>query len=135
MNTKVVIEKELLDTILEGARRLYPRESIVLLRGKMNREAVTVSDVLIPPLATYGRGFSGFPTHMLPMDFSIVGVAHSHPSGSLEPSVEDQNLSMGRIMLIVGFPYRGKENVAVYSRKEGRLPLEVTSNFKALGSE
>jgi proteasome lid subunit RPN8/RPN11 len=126
MNTKVVIEKELLDTILEGARRLYPRESIVLLRGKMNREAVTVSDVLIPPLATYGRSFSGFPTHMLPMDFSIVGVAHSHPSGSLEPSVEDQNLSMGRIMLIVGFPYRGRENVAVYSRKEGRLPLEVT---------
>jgi proteasome lid subunit RPN8/RPN11 len=126
MNTKVVIEKELLDTIMEGARRLHPRESIVLLRGKMNREAVTVSDVLIPPLATYGRGFSGFPTHMLPMDFSIVGVAHSHPSGSLEPSVEDQNLSMGRIMLIVGFPYRGKENIAVYSRKEGRLPLEVT---------
>jgi hypothetical protein len=32
---------------------------------------------------------------------------------------------MGRIMLIVAFPYRGKENVAVYSRKEGRLSLEV----------
>jgi len=62
---------------------------------------------------------------MLPMDFSIIGVAHSHPSGSLEPSVQDQNLSLGRIMLIVGYPYRGKENVAVFSRKEGRLPLEV----------
>jgi proteasome lid subunit RPN8/RPN11 len=126
MTAKVVIKKELLDVILEGAQRLHPKEYILLLRGKMSREAVTISDVLIPPLATYGKGFSGFPTHMLPMDFSIVGVAHSHPSGSLEPSVEDQNLSMSRIMLIVGFPYRGKENVAVYSRSEGRLSLEVS---------
>jgi proteasome lid subunit RPN8/RPN11 len=126
MTAKVVIKKELLDVILEGAQRLYPKEYILLLRGKISREVVTISDVLIPPLATYGKGFSGFPTHMLPMDFSIVGVAHSHPSGSLEPSVEDQNLSMGRIMLIVGFPYRGKENVAVFSRKEGKLSLEVT---------
>jgi proteasome lid subunit RPN8/RPN11 len=126
MNTRVVIKKELLDMILEGAKRLHPKETIVLLRGKMNKDTVTVSDVLIPPLATYGSGFSSFPAHMLPMDFSIVGVAHSHPSGSLEPSVQDQNLSMGRIMLIVGFPYRGKENVGVYSRKDGRLSLEVT---------
>jgi proteasome lid subunit RPN8/RPN11 len=126
MTAKVVIKKELLEVVLEGAQRLYPKEYILLLRGKMSREAVTISDVLIPPLATYGKGFSGFPTFMLPMDFSIIGVAHSHPSGSLEPSVQDQNLSMGRIMLIVGFPYRGKENVAVYSRKEGRLSLEVT---------
>ncbi len=126
MTAKVVIKKELLDVILEGAQMLHPKEYILLLRGKISREAVTISDVLIPPLATYGKGFSGFPTHMLPMDFSIVGVAHSHPSGSLEPSVEDQNLSMGRIMVIVGFPYRGKENVAVFSRKEGKLSLEVT---------
>ncbi len=126
MNTRVVLRKELLDMILEGARRLHPKESIVLLRGKISKDTVTVSDVLIPPLATYGKGFSSFSTHMLPMDFSIIGIAHSHPSGSLEPSVEDQNLSMGRIMLIVGFPYRGEENFAVYSRKEGRLSLEVT---------
>ena len=126
MTAKVVIKKELLDVILEGAQRLYPKEYILLLRGKTSREVVAVSDVLIPPLATYGKGFSGFPTHMLPMDFSIVGVAHSHPSGGLEPSVEDQNLSMGRIMLIVGFPYKGRENVAVFSRKEGKLSLEVT---------
>ena len=126
MSTKVVIKKELLDMILEGAKRLHPKESIVLLRGKMNKGVVTVSDVLIPPLATYGKGFSSFPTNMLPMDFSIIGVAHSHPSGSLEPSLEDQNLSMGRIMLIVGFPYNAKENVSVYSRKDGKLSLEVT---------
>jgi proteasome lid subunit RPN8/RPN11 len=123
--SKVVIKRELLEMILEGARRLHPRESIVLLRGKVQKENVRVSDVLIPPFATYGRGFSGFPTHMLPMDFSIIGVAHSHPSGSLKPSIEDQNLSMGRIMLIVGFPYAGKENAKVYNKQGEILVLEV----------
>jgi len=125
MNSKVVLKRELLEMILEGAKRLHPKESIVLLRGKVEKEAISVSDVLIPPFATYGRGFSSFPGHMLPMDFSIVGVAHSHPSGSLEPSVEDQNLSIGRIMLIVGFPYTGKENAEVYNKQGERLVLEV----------
>jgi len=126
MNGKVVIRSELLDMILEGARQLHPRETIVLLRGKTDKDVVHVSEVVIPPLATYGKGFSSFPTHMLPMDFSIVGVAHSHPNGNLKPSVEDQNLSMGRIMLIVGFPYKGIENVAFYSRKGKKLALKVT---------
>jgi proteasome lid subunit RPN8/RPN11 len=123
--TKVVIRGELLETILEGARELHPRETIVLLRGKADKNVISISDVIIPPLATYGRGFSTFAAHMLPMDFSIIGVAHSHPSGSLKPSVEDQNRSMGRIMMIVGYPYRGAENVAFYSKSGEKLTLEV----------
>jgi len=125
MASKVVIREELLDMIFEGARRLHPKESIVLLRGKANKDAITISDVIIPPLATHGTSFSAFAAHMLPMDFSIVGVAHSHPSGNLKPSVEDQNRSMGRIMVIVGYPYRGVESVAFYSRNGEKLTLEV----------
>ena len=125
MPAKVVIREDLLDMIFEGARRLYPKESIVLLRGKVNKDVITISDVIIPPLATHGTGFSSFAAHMLPMDLSIVGVAHSHPSGNLKPSVEDQNLSMGRIMVIVGYPYRGVECVAFYGRNGEKLALEV----------
>jgi hypothetical protein len=33
----ISIDEELLDAILEGARRLYPRETILLLRGKKER--------------------------------------------------------------------------------------------------
>ena len=126
MSTKVAIPREMLEMIQESARRLHPRETILLLRGKAVKNVIIISDVLIPPLATYGRSFSAFPAHMLPMDFSIVGAAHSHPSGSLKPSVEDQNHSIGRIMLIVGFPYEGIENVAVYNRNGERLVLEVS---------
>ncbi len=125
MSTKVAVPGEILEMILESARHLHPRETILLLRGKASKNLINVSDVLIPPLATYGKGFSAFRAHMLPIDFSIVGAAHSHPSGNLKPSVEDQNHSIGRIMLIVGFPYQGKENVAAYNRSGERLALEV----------
>src|SRR3989337_2264274 len=88
MNTKVTMPRELLEMIQESARHLHPRETILLLRGKASKDVINVSDVLVPPLATYGRSFSAFPAHMLPIDFSIVGAAHSHPSGNLKPSVE-----------------------------------------------
>ncbi len=125
MGAKVVIRQELLEMILEGARRLHPRETIVLLRGKADKNVISISDVIIPPLATYGRGFSSFAAHMLPMDFSIIGVAHSHPSGSLKASVDDQNRAMGRIMMIVGYPYDGADNVAFYGKSGERMAFEV----------
>lgn len=125
MRPKVVLQKDQLEFILESARRLYPKETILLLRGKAKKDTIAVSEVLVPPLAVHGRGFSGFPTHMLPMDLSIVGTVHSHPSGSLGLSVEDLNHAMGRIILITGFPYRDQQNTAAYNRDGETLELEV----------
>jgi proteasome lid subunit RPN8/RPN11 len=59
------------------------------------------------------------------MDFSIIGSAHSHPSGNPRPSVGDLNYSMGKIIVIVAFPYDGKENAAVYNREGKELTLEL----------
>jgi len=126
MSTKVTMSKELLQMILESARRLHPKETILLLRGKAGKNTINISEVLIPPLATYGKGFSAFPGHMLPIDFSIIGTAHSHPTGNLKPSAEDQNHLMGKIMLIVAYPYQGRENAAIYNREGQRLILEET---------
>jgi len=125
MSAKVTLQKEILELILESARRLHPRETILLLRGKARKNEISVSEVLIPPLAAYGKGFSAFPAHMLPMDFSIIGTAHSHPSGNLMPSVEDLNHSMGKIILIVAYPYLRKEDTATYNRDGQKLTLEV----------
>ena len=123
---EVTMPREILEMILESARKLHPKETILLLRGKAKKNVISISELLIPPLATYGRGFSAFPAYMLPMDFSIIGTAHSHPSGSLKPSVEDQNHSIGKIIVIVAFPYQGKESVAVYNREGEKISLEVT---------
>jgi len=122
---KVAITREQLEFVLESARRLHPKETILLLRGRANKAMITVSEVLVPPLAVHGKGFSGFPMHMLPMDFSMVGTVHSHPSGNLSLSVEDLNHAMGRIVLIAAFPYQDQENVSAYNRKGERLELDV----------
>jgi proteasome lid subunit RPN8/RPN11 len=121
----VLLSAELLDTILEGARRLYPRETILLLRGKKSRDSIEVLDLLVPPLATYGRRFADVRLHMLPMDFSIVGTVHSHPSGNLAPSGVDLNHFFGRVLMIVGFPFAGEQNVAVYNSRGERVPLQI----------
>ena len=122
----VSLSVELLDAIFEGARRLYPKETILLLRGKKSKDSVKVLELVVPPLATYGRGFADVPLHMLPMDFSIVGTVHSHPSGNLAPSDVDFNHFFGRILMIVGFPFAGEQNVAVYNSRGERLPLHIT---------
>ena len=122
----VSISQELLQAIFEGARRLYPKETILLLRGEKKKSLIKISELVVPPLATYGRGFASIPLHMLPMDFSIVGTVHSHPSASLTPSATDLNHFFGNILMIVGFPFEDERSVAVYNRSGRKLPLHMT---------
>ena len=126
MTIEVVISQKLLDAILENARALYPREMLLLLRGKAKKSGIKITDLVIPPLATYGREFSSFPTYMLPMDLSLIGSVHSHPSGIARPSIVDLNRSFGRIIMIVAHPFVGKENVVVYNHSGEKLPLQLT---------
>jgi len=126
MTTKVSMPKEILEMILESAKHLHPKETILLLRGKSSKDVIAISEIVIPPLSTYGHSFSAFQSHMLPMDFSIMGAAHSHPSGNPTPSSQDLNHSMGKILLIVAYPYEGKQNAVVYDRNGEKLALEVT---------
>jgi proteasome lid subunit RPN8/RPN11 len=122
----VSMSAELLDSIFEGARRLYPKETILLLRGKKSKDTIRVSDLVIPPLAVYGYGFANLPFHRLPMDFSVVGTVHSHPSGNITPSTVDLNNFFGRVLMIVGFPFADEQNVAVYNSNGQKLPIQVT---------
>jgi proteasome lid subunit RPN8/RPN11 len=125
-NTAVLISKSLLDAILENAKILHPKETILLLRGKRQKNLIKISELIVPPLATYGQGFATIPTHMLPIDFSIVGTAHSHPSGNLKPSPTDLNHFWGNILMIVSFPFANETNVAVYNHEGERLTLKIT---------
>ena len=125
-NLIVSMSVELLDSIFEGAKRLYPKETFLLLRGKKHKDEIRVSDLVVPPLAVYGYGFANLPFHMLPMDFSVVGTVHSHPSGNINPSSVDLNHFFGRILMIVGFPFAGAQNVAVYDSKGEKVQFQVT---------
>ncbi|MGW8288773.1 MAG: Mov34/MPN/PAD-1 family protein [Candidatus Bathyarchaeia archaeon] len=124
-NLFVSMSAELLNTIFEGAKQLYPKETFLLLRGKKHKDEIRVSDLVVPPLAVYGYGFANLPFHMLPMDFSVVGTVHSHPSGNIHPSSVDLNHFFGRILMIVGFPFAGVQNVAVYDSKGEKVQFQV----------
>ena len=122
----ISISDELLDAIFEGARRLYPKEIVLLLRGEKKKNLITVSELLVPPLATYGQGFANIPLQMLPIDFNIIGTLHSHPSGDLTPSSSDLNHFFGIMLMIAGFPFANEKNIAVYNRNGKKSTLKVT---------
>ncbi len=124
ISDEVTVPKEIFDMVFESARRVHPKETIFLLRGKKKGNSWEITEMIIPPAATHGFGFSGFPMHMLPMDFSIVGSIHSHPSGNISPSVEDLNHSLGKVIIIVGFPYQGNE-IAAYNRDGKKLNVRI----------
>ena len=126
----VFVSRELLETILEGAKQLYPRESFLLLRGRKSKEIIYVTDLIVAPFAVHGKGFAGFSSYMLPMDFSIVGTVHSHPSGNTMASHVDLNHMFGRIAMIVGYPFEGELNVAVYDSNGEKLSLTVADKPK-----
>jgi len=67
---------------------------------------------------------------MLPMDFSVVGTVHSHPSGNIQPSYVDLNHMVGRILMIVGYPFVDERNVAVYGSDGEKLALNVVATEK-----
>jgi proteasome lid subunit RPN8/RPN11 len=115
----VLINRSVIDSILTYAKINYPKEGILLLRGTMDKKEIRVNEVIVPPSATHGHGFSSFPLHMLPMDLSVMGTAHSHPSGVLQPSVGDLNYFYGRVLIITAYPYDSEEQIVVYD-KEGK---------------
>lgn len=122
---QVKIDSSVLESVLSYQRELYPREGILLLRGRTKKDEILVYDVVIPPLAVHGDHFSSFPSYMLPMDFSIIGTAHSHPSGVLQPSPTDLNKFYGKIMIIAKYPFNSKEDVAVFDRTGEPIPYVI----------
>jgi proteasome lid subunit RPN8/RPN11 len=124
--SEVSIEREMLNYIFTNAKAVHPREMILLLRGKRSKNQTTITDLIVPPLATHGKGFSGFQRYMLPVDFSLIGTVHSHPSGVAKPSLADLHHSFGRIIMIVAFPYNNEENVAVYNHSGEKLSLKIS---------
>jgi proteasome lid subunit RPN8/RPN11 len=135
MISLVRLEKSVADSILSYSIAAYPKEGILLLRGKAVKEQILINEVLIPPLATHGRGFSGFSNIMLPMDLRVVGVSHSHPSGFLRPSVHDLNHFYGKIMVISAYPYRSYNDIGAFNSHGDRLPHEVVRDHDDHGDD
>jgi len=102
---KVLLQKDVLDSIVSYCQMKHPNEGILILKGKSKNGEITVNGLVIPPFNYSGPTFAGFPHSFLPFDMSYVGLVHSHPSGSAEPSVTDLHNFFGLVSLIIKSPY------------------------------
>mgnify|MGYP000592536286 CR=1 FL=1 len=125
---RIYIKRSVVSGILEYASACHPKEGILLLKGRVDKNKIMIEEVEIPPLSIRGLGFSSFQPYMLPIDFSIIGTAHSHPSGVLRPSSTDMNKFYGRIMIIAAYPYSSEENLAVFDGKGNSLEYEIVNS-------
>jgi len=121
----VYVKRSVIRSILEYASACHPREGVLLLRGKVDRKGTWIEEVELPPLSIHGAGFSSFRADMLPIDLSIIGTAHSHPSGVLKPSITDLNKFYGRIMIIAAYPYRTEKDLAVFDGEGKRIGYKI----------
>ncbi len=122
---EILVERGLLEEMLSFARERHPKEAVLLLRGKVGKDSISLTDYLFPPYATTNSVSASYPLHMLPIDFSIIGTVHSHPSGSLRLSTVDMNHIYGRFSMLVTYPY-GLGDVAAYNKQGERLMIRVT---------
>ena len=128
MAKRVVVTRTVVENVLVNARVFHPREGLLLLRGNVERDFLLVDEVLIPPFAVHGTRFATFPLHMLPLDFSIVGTAHSHPSGILTPSTHDLNHFYGRVMIVAAYPYASALHIGVFNREGTAIAFTIRDN-------
>ena len=100
------ITNRCLSLLLESAKSTHPNEFAGLLRVD-TIEKDTIIEVVLLPGTISGSSHAIFQFHMQPIDFSIVGTIHSHPSYSWKPSSADLQLFQkhGRIHMIIANPY------------------------------
>ena len=104
MKKKVwAVEREVLEMVNESAREVYPREFVATLRA----EKGVITEVMLLPGTIQGSRSGTLMLHMMPIDLSVVGTAHSHPSHSNRPSRADINLfgRYGNTHIITCLPY------------------------------
>ncbi len=116
------IRRRTLKMILEAGRSSMPNEFGAILRA----EGDVIDQLWLIPGTESGESAALFRLHMLPVDFSIVGTVHSHPSGGCWPSGADVELfrRFGYVHLIVCEPF-GPDNWACYDGNGEERPLEV----------
>ena len=100
------IKKSTLEFILESAKSSFPNEFGGFLRVDLDRKD-TITELVILPGTISGNSHAIFKFYMLPIDFSIVGTVHSHPSFSSHPSEADIFLfrKFGKVHIIVAYPF------------------------------
>ncbi len=124
LRKKLVFKREVVNSILSYCKMHHPNEAILVMRGNNKKDVLIIESLMVPPMSEYGPYYSGFPVYMLPFDRSIVGTAHSHPSGNATPSLTDLHHFTGLVSVIVRYPYEDND-LFVYNRDGEELEYSV----------
>lgn len=117
------VKKEVIDAFLEAAKNTFPNEFIGMLSG--NKKNKTVQELVVVP-AVFGDTFSQIYFHMLPLDETIIGTCHSHPSISNRPSAQDLHTfaKTGLIHFIACRPYT-IETLRAFDQKGKEVKIKI----------
>ncbi|MFO8109794.1 MAG: Mov34/MPN/PAD-1 family protein [Thermoplasmata archaeon] len=118
------ITKRTLKLIMECAKDAHPRE----FAAGMREIDGLISELILVPGTISGNTSALLRLHNLPIDYSMVGVVHSHPSSNISPSGKDLIMfgKYGRVHIIAGWPY-DENSWKAYDWKGKETPLEVIS--------
>jgi proteasome lid subunit RPN8/RPN11 len=114
------------DGIITYAKSWHPQEGILILQGKIKKGEIVVEGLIIPPFSLHGPYYSGFSGYELPFDLSYIGTAHSHPSGSNKPSLEDLNNYYGLVSIIISYPYEDN-TIGAFDRNGKNMEINIIS--------
>jgi proteasome lid subunit RPN8/RPN11 len=119
------IHQSVLDLIFECSKSSYPNEFGGFLKADEQNPYIITELVLIPGTIS-GDAHAIFKMHMLPIDFTLVGTVHSHPSSNPNPSTADQTLfeRYGKIHIISAYPY-SDSSWRAYSYKGNEIELLI----------
>lgn len=116
------IDRGVLEMVNESAKDTYPNEFVATMRA----EEGVITELLLLPGTIQGTRSGVLLLHMLPIDFSVVGTIHSHPSYSNRPSEADLALfgRFGNTHVITCLPYdMGSWKAYDYNGRE--IELEI----------
>ena len=118
------IRKRTLNMIMEAARATYPDEFTAVLR--YNPKTGLINEFLMLPGTISGKRSASLQLNMMPIDYTVAGSVHSHPSGSCLPSRQDLVFfeHFGAVHIIVCMPYN-ENSWAAYTFSGDPYPLEV----------
>ncbi len=116
------ISERTLTMILESSKDCYPNE---FAAGMREIDGIISELILVPGTITSHRK-ALLQLHHLPIDYSMVGIVHSHPSTNINPSKNDMIMfgRFGRVHIIVGVPYdMGSWQAYDYNGRKIELPV------------
>jgi len=120
----VTLTKKSKEGILSYCKMNHPNEMVLILKGKSKKGKILVESLVIPPFSETGPTFAGFPSSFLPLDLSYIGMAHSHPEGTAEPSLEDLNNFFGLVSIIVKSPY-DDDDISAWDSSGNAIPISI----------